>query len=52
MKGENRPSIDAIVRLFSWLVYRNDDFQEAGFIKRVIDFGGDDPDYDWVEHNY
>ena len=52
MKGENRPSIDAIVRLFSWLVYRNDDFQEAGFIKRVINFGGDDPDYDWVEHNY
>lgn len=52
MKGENRPSIDAIVRLFSWLVYRNDDFQEHGFIMRVINNGGFDPNYDWVKENY
>jgi len=52
IKGENRPSIDAIVRLFSWLVYRNDDFQEYNFIMEVINYGGFDPDYDWVEHNY
>ncbi len=50
-KGEKRPSIDAIVRLFSWLVYRNDDFQEHDSIKSVIDAGGYDPDYDWVEEN-
>ncbi len=52
MEGENRPSIDAIVRLFSWLVYRNDDFQEYNFIMKVINGGGFDPDYDWVEDNY
>lgn len=52
MKGENRPSIDAIVRLFSWLVYRNDDFQEYNFIMKVIKAGGYDPDDDWVENNY
>ena len=51
MKGESRPSIDAIVRLFSWLVYRNDDFQKYGFIMSVIKAGGDDPDYDWVAEN-
>lgn len=50
--GKDRPSIDAIVRLFSWLVYRNDDFQEHDFIRSVINDGGYDPDYDWVEHNY
>ena len=52
MEGENRPSIDAIVRLFSWLVYRNDDFQEYNFIMKVINGGGFDPYYDWVEDNY
>lgn len=52
VNGTNRPSIDAIVRLFSWLVYRSDDFQEYNFIMRVIDNSGYDPDDDWVENNY
>lgn len=52
MNGKDRPSIDAIVRLFSWLVYRNDDFQEYNFIMKVINGGGFDPYYDWVEDNY
>ena len=52
MKGEDRPSIDAIVRLFSWLVYRSDDFQGHSFIMRVIRNGGFDPDYDWVKDHY
>lgn len=52
VKGENRPSIDAIVRLFSWLLVSNNDFQEHSFIIKVINDGGFDPNYDWVEENY
>ncbi|MGF1822680.1 protein kinase domain-containing protein [Vibrio alginolyticus] len=44
--GEQRPSIDAIVRLFSWLVDREDEFQERKFICAVIHDGGFDPNYD------
>lgn len=35
-KGSERPSIHTIVRLFSWMVYRNEDFQDRNFIVRVI----------------
>ena len=44
--GDQRPSIDAIVRLFSWLVDRKEQFQDRTFICRVIHEGGFDPDYD------
>ncbi|MUI54414.1 protein kinase domain-containing protein [Aliivibrio fischeri] len=44
--GDQRPSIDAIVRLFSWLVDRNEEFQEHKFICSVIHDGGFDPNYD------
>lgn len=44
--GNERPSIDAIVRLFSWLVDRREEFQDHAFICRVIHDGGFDPDHD------
>lgn len=43
--GSNRPSIDAIVRLFSWLVDRNQEFQDPSFINEVIHADGFDPNY-------
>ncbi|EPO0026894.1 protein kinase domain-containing protein [Vibrio alginolyticus] len=44
--GKERPSIDAIVRLFSWLVYRSEEFNNRQFICKVIHAGGFDPNYD------
>jgi len=44
--GDERPSIDAIVRLFSWLVDRNHEFKDHTFIKKVIHSGGIDPYHD------
>lgn len=44
--GKQRPSIDAIVRLFSWLVHREDEFQDPHFISQVIHGNGFDPNYD------
>lgn len=35
-KGQNRPEIHSIVRLFSWLVFRKEEFTKIEFIKRVI----------------
>jgi len=51
-KGEDRPTIDAIVRLFSWLVFRADEFTDTAFIKRVIHNSGSDPDFDFVRDYY
>lgn len=44
--GDERPSIDTIVRLFSWLVHRSEEFQDRRFICRVIHEGGFDPNHD------
>jgi serine/threonine protein kinase len=43
--GEERPSSDAIVRLFSWVVSNDCRFTERLFIKKVIHQNGNDPDY-------
>lgn len=51
-KGQNRPEIHSIVRLFSWLVYRKDEFSEIEFIKRVIHNDGFDPDHDPLDDIY
>lgn len=51
-RGEDRPTIDAIVRLFSWLVFRADEFTDTAFIKRVIHNSGEDPDFDFVRDYY
>lgn len=51
-RGEERPTIDTIVRLFSWLVYRADEFADTEFIKRVIHNSGFDPDFDFVRDYY
>lgn len=46
-KGENRPSIDSIVRLFRWLTKESDvRFTDENFVRRVIHSSGYDPDYD------
>ncbi|TKF41411.1 protein kinase domain-containing protein [Vibrio lentus] len=44
--GKERPTIDAIVRLFLWLVEEDYRFNDEKFIKAVIHKGGDDPT-DW-----
>ncbi|WP_429183311.1 hypothetical protein [Aeromonas rivipollensis] len=44
--GKERPSISTIVRLFSWLVQRGDEFQNPEFINRVIHNEGFDPNHD------
>jgi serine/threonine protein kinase len=51
-KGEHRPEIHSIVRLFSWLVYRREEFNEIGFIKRVIHDQGFDPNHDPLDDIY
>lgn len=50
--GNERPSIDSIVRLFSWLVYRKEDFQEVEFIQSVIHNNGFDPYHDPLDVIY
>jgi len=44
-KGSSRPSIDTIVRLFSWLVFREDEFGDIEFVRAVINNNGFDPNY-------
>lgn len=44
--GEHRPSIDAIVRLFSWLVHRPGELDDLKFANTVIHDGGFDPNHD------
>jgi serine/threonine protein kinase len=51
-KGSERPTIDSIVRLFNWIAYREDEFTDVQFIKRVIHENGFDPDYDFVRDDY
>ena len=50
--GSDRPSIDSIVRLFSWLVYNQHRFQDHVFIKKVIHGGGFDPYHDPIDDYY
>ncbi|MEZ6931844.1 protein kinase [Aeromonas sp. S16(2024)] len=50
--GNERPSIDSIVRLFSWLVYRKEDFQEVEFVQSVIHNNGFDPYHDPLDDIY
>ncbi|WP_199526395.1 protein kinase [Pseudoalteromonas sp. bablab_jr004] len=50
--GERRPEIHSIVRLFSWLVHRIEDFQDVQFINTVIDSSGFDPYYDPIDDIY
>lgn len=50
--GKERPSISTIVRLFSWLVQRGDEFQNPEFINRVIHNEGFDPNHDPVDNLY
>lgn len=45
--GDERPSIDAIVRLFSWLVFHSERFKDRDFIIQVINENGFDPNYDF-----
>jgi serine/threonine protein kinase len=51
-RGEERPSIHTIVRLFSWLVDRKEDFQERNFICQVIHNNGFDPNHDPIDDIY
>lgn len=50
--GSDRPSIDSIVRLFSWLMYNEDRFQDHDFIKKVIHGDGFDPYHDPIDDYY
>lgn len=50
--GNERPSIDSIVRLFYWLVYRKEDFQKVEFIQMVIHNNGFDPYHDPLDDIY
>lgn len=50
--GKERPPISTIVRLFSWLVQRGDEFQNPEFINRVIHNDGFDPNHDPVDDLY
>jgi len=45
-KGEERPKLEAIVRLFSWLVHRKEEFIDRKFINQVIHGEGFDPNHD------
>ncbi|NNG41888.1 protein kinase [Pseudoalteromonas sp. NEC-BIFX-2020_002] len=51
-RGEDRPEIHSIVRLFSWLVYRSEEFTDISFIKRVIHEHGYDPNHDPLDDIY
>jgi len=51
-RGENRPEIHSIVRLFSWLIHRSDEFTEVEFIKRVIHNDGFDPNHSPLDDIY
>jgi len=44
--GSERPTIDSIVRLLSWLIYRASEFKDEDFISQVIHERGYDPNYD------
>lgn len=50
--GDKRPSTDSIVRLLSWIVHRNHEFKDRGFISKVIHSDGFDPYYDPVDDYY
>jgi serine/threonine protein kinase len=51
-RGENRPEIHSIVRLFSWLTLRGNEFIDVGFIKKVIHNDGFDPYHNPLDDIY
>lgn len=50
--GEDRPTISTIVRLFFWLVYRDDEFNDIAFIQNVIQNQGFDPNHNPLDDIY
>ncbi|AWX99453.1 hypothetical protein A8139_05160 [Marinomonas primoryensis] len=51
-KGEERPPIYSIVRLFGWIKSDDHRFKSEGFIKRVIHNDGFDPDHNPIDDYY
>lgn len=51
-KGHERPRSDTIVRLFSWLIYRNSEINNLNFARRVIHNNGFDPDHNPLDDIY
>ncbi|GGN29286.1 MULTISPECIES: protein kinase domain-containing protein [Marinomonas] len=51
-KGENRPSIDSIVRLFGWINSKDTRLEDDFFVKKVIHNQGFDPEHDPLDDIY
>lgn len=52
VSGRNRPRTDSIVRLFRWLIYDSERFNDETFIKQVIHNDGFDPYHDPIDDIY